>query len=112
MKALCKHRQIYQSLVTEIADGRYDATGRLPCEAQLMRRFWVSRPTATRALRDLQSEGVVERRVCAGAFLIKGVVEAGLLSARDADQFLTDIQSPEFTGIGPISFAAWGQKKV
>jgi hypothetical protein len=39
------------------------------------------------------------------------VVEAGLLSAQDADQFLTDIQSPEFTGIGPISFAAWGQKK-
>jgi SAM-dependent methyltransferase len=40
------------------------------------------------------------------------VVEAGLLSAQEADQFLTDIQSPEFTGISPISFAAWGQKKA
>ena len=40
------------------------------------------------------------------------VIEAGSLSAQDVDQFLTDIQSPEFTGIGPINFAAWGQKCV
>ena len=40
------------------------------------------------------------------------VVQAGSLSAEDIDQFLTDIQSPDFTGIGPISFAAWGQKSV
>lgn len=37
-----------------------------------MRRFGVSRSTAARAIRDLQSEGVVERRVGAGSFLRKG----------------------------------------
>ena len=58
--------------MAEIADGRYDARGRLPSEAQLVRRFGVSRPTAARALRDLQTEGIVERRVGAGTFMKKG----------------------------------------
>lgn len=91
MKALCKHRQIYQTLVTEIVDGRYDATGRLPSEAQLMRRFGVSRPTAARALRDLQSEGVVERRVGAGSFLIKGVKPSNAETSRHLGILLPDI---------------------
>ncbi|HXO97626.1 MAG TPA: GntR family transcriptional regulator, partial [Chthoniobacterales bacterium] len=55
-----------------MADGQYNATQRLPSDAQLVRRFGVSRPTAARALRDLQAEGVVERRVGAGSFLRKG----------------------------------------
>src|SRR6202140_4706909 len=64
-----KHREIYQTLLKEILDGAYDTIQRLPSEAQLVRRFGVSRPTASRALRDLQSEGVIERRVGAGSFL-------------------------------------------
>jgi DNA-binding LacI/PurR family transcriptional regulator len=71
VKVIYKHREIYRTLVAEIADGRYDAAQRLPSEAQLVRRFGVSRPTAARALRDLQSEGIVERRVGAGSFLVK-----------------------------------------
>jgi LacI family transcriptional regulator len=67
-----KHREISRELLREILDGRYDAIGRLPSEAQLVRRFGVSRPTAARALRDLQSEGVIERRVGSGSFL-KGI---------------------------------------
>ena len=61
-----KHREIYQALLKEILDGAYDSIQRLPSEAQLVRRFGVSRPTASRALRDLQSEGVIERRLGAG----------------------------------------------
>jgi len=64
-----KHREIYRALLREILDGRYDAIQRLPSEAQLVRQFGVSRPTAARALRDLQSEGVIERRVGSGSFL-------------------------------------------
>jgi DNA-binding transcriptional MocR family regulator len=64
-----KHREIYRALLKEILDGGYAAIQRLPSEAQLVRRFGVSRPTAARALRDLQSEGVIERRVGAGSFL-------------------------------------------
>ena len=68
-KRMHKHHEIYRVLLSEILDGRYDAIQRLPSEAQLVRRFGVSRPTAARALRDLQSEGVIERRVGSGSFL-------------------------------------------
>src|SRR5258708_27498914 len=72
VKRVPNHREIYRTLVAEIAVGQYNAPQRLPSEAQLVQRFGVSRPTAARALRDLQSEGVVERRVGAGSFLRKG----------------------------------------
>src|ERR1700746_365155 len=67
-----KHHEIYRTLLREILERQYKTIQRLPSEAQLVRRFGVSRPTAARALRDLQSEGVIERRVGAGSFL-KGV---------------------------------------
>jgi DNA-binding LacI/PurR family transcriptional regulator len=72
VRRIPKHREIYRALAAEIADGRYNANQRLPSEAQLVRRFGVSRPTAARALRDLQVEGIVERRVGAGSFIKKG----------------------------------------
>jgi DNA-binding LacI/PurR family transcriptional regulator len=72
VKPIPKHREIYRALSAEITDGQYDASRRLPSEAQLVRRFGVSRPTAARALRDLQAEGIVERRVGAGTFIKKG----------------------------------------
>ncbi len=72
VKRIPKHREIYRALAAEIADGQYDSNQRLPSEAQLVRRFGVSRPTAARALRDLQLEGIIERRVGAGSFIKKG----------------------------------------
>jgi LacI family transcriptional regulator len=63
-----KHRRISRELLAEIAAGKYGPTGRLPSEAQLVKRFDVSRPTVARALRDLQDRGVVERRVGSGSF--------------------------------------------
>jgi ubiquinone/menaquinone biosynthesis C-methylase UbiE len=38
------------------------------------------------------------------------VVERGELSAHEADQFLEEIQSPEFRAITAVHFAAWGQR--
>jgi LacI family transcriptional regulator len=63
-----KHHRISRELLAEIAAGKYGPTGRLPSEAQLVKRFGVSRPTVARALRDLQDRGVVERRVGSGSF--------------------------------------------
>ena len=63
-----KHQAISRELLAEIAAGKYGPTGRLPSEAQLVRRFGVSRPTVARALRDLQEQGLVERRVGSGSF--------------------------------------------
>jgi DNA-binding LacI/PurR family transcriptional regulator len=90
-----KHREIYRALAAEIADGHYNATQRLPSEAQLVRRFGVSRPTAARALRDLQSEGVVERRVGAGSFIKKGAKSSSVEASRQLGLLLPGLEVTE-----------------
>ncbi len=66
---LPRHRVIFDALRQQIAAGRFDAARRLPSEMELARRYGVSRPTAARALRDLQAQGVVERRVGSGTYV-------------------------------------------
>src|SRR5580692_3535682 len=90
-----KHREIYQALLKEILDGAYDSIQRLPSEAQLVRRFGVSRPTAARALRDLQNEGVVERRVGAGSFLTKGAKPSNVEASRQLGLLLPELEVSE-----------------
>jgi len=69
MKAKSKHHEISSYLQTEIAAGRYDEGARLPSENQLVEKFSVSRPTVARALRDLEAEGLIERRAGSGTFV-------------------------------------------
>ncbi|HKB91540.1 MAG TPA: GntR family transcriptional regulator [Opitutaceae bacterium] len=64
-----KHREISRQLLAEIAAGKYYPSGRLPSEAQLVKRFCVSRPTVARALRDLQTDGLIERRAGSGSYI-------------------------------------------
>ena len=66
---MAKHEIIFKELRAEIAAGRFESTKRLPSEAQLVKRFSVSRPTVARALRDLESEGLIYRQAGAGTFL-------------------------------------------
>ena len=63
------HRKIYAELLAAITQGKYCEGQRLPSEAQLVRQFKASRPTVTRALQELQHEGVVERRAGSGTFV-------------------------------------------
>lgn len=77
---MAKYGAILEVIRKEIADGRYDSDQRLPTEAQLVARFGVSRPTVARALRELQDEGIVERRAGSGTYLKSGAArDAGLL---------------------------------
>jgi LacI family transcriptional regulator len=69
MESQPKHRDISQQLLAEIATGNYASSGRLPTEVQLVKRFQVSRPTVARALRDLEAEGLIERRAGSGTYL-------------------------------------------
>jgi LacI family transcriptional regulator len=69
MNAAHKHREISRQLLTDIAAGKYGPSGRLPSEAQLVKKFRVSRPTVARALRDLQAEGLIERRAGSGTYV-------------------------------------------
>lgn len=75
MSTEAKHRQISRELLAEIAANRFAPTGRLPSESQLVERYHVSRPTVARALRDLQEQGVIERRVGSGSY-VRSVVPA------------------------------------
>jgi LacI family transcriptional regulator len=64
-----KHEQISRDLRAEIATGKLGPRGRLPSESQLVKRYGVSRPTVVRALRDLMSEGLIERRAGSGTYM-------------------------------------------
>src|SRR6266404_8798954 len=69
MNGESKHRDVSRQLLSEIAAGKYGASGRLPGEEQLVKKFGVSRTTVGRALRDLQTEGVIERRAGSGTYV-------------------------------------------
>ena len=64
-----KYRQIVEKLQDDIASGRYKPGKRLPSEAELVRRFGASRMTVFRAMHELQSLGLVTRRVGSGTYV-------------------------------------------
>jgi len=66
---LSKHAQVFTTLRREIQTGRWKPEQKLPSEAQLVRRFGLSRITVGRALRDLQAAGLVQRRAGSGTFV-------------------------------------------
>ena len=64
-----KHRQIVEYVLNEILNGTYQAGDRLPSDAQLLRQFQTSRPTVAKAMKQLEKEGYIKRRVGAGSFV-------------------------------------------
>lgn len=64
-----KHRVISRQLLAQISAGQFGPNGRLPSEQQLVQKFGVSRPTVARALRDLEAEGLIERRAGSGTYV-------------------------------------------
>lgn len=73
-----KHEAVRREVEAGIAAGRWRAGDRLPSEAELVGLFGVSRITVGRAMRDLQREGVVERRPGSGTYVAEPVSESGL----------------------------------
>ena len=74
-----KHATVYASLLGDLQAGRLRGGDRLPTEAQLVRQFGVSRITVSRAVRDLQAAGLVERKPGSGTF-VRGSRTVGGLS--------------------------------
>lgn len=64
-----KYRDIVSAVREQLASGTYRDGDRIPSENQLAMRFGVSRPTAARALRELQVAGLVERRAGSGTYV-------------------------------------------
>ena len=73
-----KHRQVYQTLQRQIQSGQWRAGDRLPSEVELVRTFGASRITVGRAVRDLQTAGLVERRAGSGTYVKAASITGGL----------------------------------
>jgi GntR family transcriptional regulator, arabinose operon transcriptional repressor len=74
-----KYKQVYTALRREIQSGRLKRGDRLSSEAELVRKFGASRITVGRAVRELQADGLVERRAGSGTY-VKAAHVAGALS--------------------------------
>ncbi len=64
-----KHEEVFSTLLREIQHGRWKEGDRLPSESQLVERFGHSRITVGRALRDLQTAGIINRRAGSGSYV-------------------------------------------
>src|SRR6267378_3195123 len=67
-----KYQLLFDSLKGDILAGRYRPGQKLPSEATLVTRSHVSRITVTRALRELQNAGLVERVAGSGTYVPGG----------------------------------------
>jgi len=64
-----KYKKIWQSLKTAIESGTYAPGVRLPTEFQLVQSYGASRVTVSRALKELQIGGYVDRRAGSGTYV-------------------------------------------
>ena len=64
---MAKYEAIREVLLERISDGTWAPGAAIPHEASLAEEFGVTRPTISRALRDLVQEGLIERRRRAGS---------------------------------------------
>jgi len=64
-----KYRRIYLELRQSLTDRVYRPGNKMPSESELVGRFGASRPTVRRALAQLESEGLIERRMGSGTIV-------------------------------------------
>jgi GntR family transcriptional regulator, histidine utilization repressor len=77
------YAHVKRALKDGLARGRWPPGARMPSESQLVARFGVSRMTVHRALRELQTEGFVDRRQGVGSFAAAPRRIAATLTIRD-----------------------------
>lgn len=81
--AAAPYSQVKQYLKGELSRGRWRPGELMPSEAGLVAQFGVSRMTINRALRELQSEGLVERVQGVGTFAAHLHPVSSTLTIRD-----------------------------
>lgn len=82
------YEQIAACLREEIVNGRYEPSGRLPSEAEIGRRFAVSRVTVRLAVDRLVDEGLVIRRQGKGSYTSGKQMRHGLDTLRSFHESL------------------------
>lgn len=77
-KNAAKYKQIYDFLRQALLDDIYPAGSKLPSENEMVDQFSASRPTIGRALAQLESENLIQRRAGSGTFVCPRVEEKRL----------------------------------
>jgi GntR family histidine utilization transcriptional repressor len=80
---LAPYARVKQHLKDGLAAGHWAPGALMPSEAELVARFGVSRMTVTRALKELQAEGLVERSQGLGTFAARLHRVSSTLTIRD-----------------------------
>ena len=83
------YARVKQYLKEELARGRWPSGALMPSDAELVAQFGVSRMTVTRALRELQSEGLVDRVQGVGTFAAHLYRVSSSLTIRDLHEEIT-----------------------
>lgn len=84
------YRQLKNHIRENIRSGTWKLGDRVPSESELVKSFGVSRMTANRALRELQSEGVLNRVAGVGSFVSTTRAQGEFLSVRDIAEELAE----------------------
>lgn len=80
------YSRVKEFLKAGLADGRWRPGELMPSEAELVARFGVSRMTVNRALRELASEGLIERVQGVGTFAAQLHRISSTLTIRDLQE--------------------------
>jgi GntR family histidine utilization transcriptional repressor len=94
MNARHKRNLSYETVKTSIhqgiADGGWQPGVRLPSERELVQQFGCARMTVHRALRELEAEGLIERRQGSGSYVAELHPISNLLQVRDIHDEITE----------------------
>jgi len=74
-----KYKRIYHELRESLAEGIYSPGNKLPSENELVSKFGVSRPTVRRALAQLETDGLILRRMGSGTVVAQRTGKATLV---------------------------------
>src|SRR5438105_12216829 len=85
-KRSLSYEVVKQSIHKRIADGGWEPGVRLPSERELVQEFGCARMTVHRALRELEAEGLIERRQGSGSYVAELHPISNLLEVRDISE--------------------------
>jgi GntR family histidine utilization transcriptional repressor len=82
-KSNLSYETVKVSIQQRISDGGWEPGVRLPSERELVQQFGCARMTVHRALRELEAEGLIERRQGSGSYVAELHPISNLLQVRD-----------------------------
>ncbi len=89
-KRSLSYETVKVSIQQRISDGGWEPGVRLPSERELVQEFGCARMTVHRALRELEAEGLIERRQGSGSYVAELHPISNLLQVRDIHEEIAE----------------------